>query len=70
MEHRWLREEAARTLIDRSDAQRRDYYRAFFSADWSDPREYHATVNSGRLGALAIDFIDFAAQRFWDTQQN
>jgi cytidylate kinase len=65
MEHRWLREEAARTLIDRSDAQRRDYYRAFFSAEWADPLEYHATVNSGRLGALAIDFITFASQRFW-----
>jgi CMP/dCMP kinase len=65
MEHRWLREDAAHTLINRSDTQRRDFRRAFFGTDWADPLEYHVSVNSGRLGTAAVDLVAFAAQRFW-----
>jgi cytidylate kinase len=65
MEHRWLREGQARQLIARSDAERSGFYQNYFGADWSDPLEYHLTVNSGRLGPSAVDLVAFAAERHW-----
>jgi cytidylate kinase len=65
MEHRWLREDPARKLIATSDDQRRHFYRSSFGADWADPLEYHATVNSGRLGPAAVDLIAHAAGDHW-----
>ena len=65
MEHRWLREKQARQLIAQSDAQRQGYYESYFGAAWSDPLEYHITINSGRLGPAAVDLIAAAAQRHW-----
>jgi CMP/dCMP kinase len=69
MEHRWLREAEARQLIAQSDAQRGGFYRNYFGADWSSPLEYHLTVNSGRLGPLAVDLAASAARRHWDRRQ-
>jgi cytidylate kinase len=66
MEHRWLREGPARQLIAQSDSQRRRFYEGSFGADWSDPLEYHLTVNSGRLGPAAVDLVACAAARHWD----
>ena len=65
MEHRWLRQEPAKKLIAETDSQRRRFYESYFGADWADPLEYHVTVNSGRLGPLAVDVVAFAAERFW-----
>ena len=65
MEHRWLREEAARRLIAQSDSQRRRFHESCFNCDWSDPLEHHLTVNSGRLGPAAVDLIAAAATRHW-----
>jgi len=65
MEHRWLRKEPAKKLIAASDAQRRSFYQDYFGADWSDPLEYHLTVNTGRLGPNAVDAVGFAAERQW-----
>jgi cytidylate kinase len=65
MEYRWLAEEAARSLISDSDSQRQRFYEDYFGADWSDPLEYDATVNSGRLEETAAELIAFAAERFW-----
>jgi cytidylate kinase len=71
MEHRWLREGPARQLIAQTDAQRRRFYQDYFGADWSDPLEYHLTVNSARLGPAAVDLVAFAAARHWGrTQEN
>jgi cytidylate kinase len=67
MEHRWLREEAARLLVARVNDQRRHFYQEYFGADWYDPLEYHATINSGRLGPAAIDVAVLAAERHWQT---
>jgi cytidylate kinase len=64
MEHRWLRQEPARKLIAESDGQRRRFYQDYFGAAWSDPLEYHLTVNSGRLGPTAVDILAFATERF------
>jgi cytidylate kinase len=64
-EHRWVREEAARQLIAQSDSQRRRFHEIFFGCDWSDPLEYHLTVNSGRLGPSAVDLVASAAARHW-----
>jgi cytidylate kinase len=69
MEHRWLREDQARQLIARSDAERGGFYQNYFGADWSDPLEYHLTVNSGRLGPSAVDLVTFAAERHWGREQ-
>jgi cytidylate kinase len=65
MEHRWLREEGARQLIARSDSQRKRFHESYFNCDWADSREYHLTVNSGRLGPAAVDLIAAAAARHW-----
>jgi cytidylate kinase len=65
MEHRWVLESVAKKLIAESDAQRRSFYESYFGIDWSSPLEYHVTVNSGRLGATALDLISFAAERYW-----
>lgn len=65
MEHRWLREGPARALIAETDERRTRFYRDYFGADWSDPLEYHLTVNTGRLGANAVDVTAFLANRCW-----
>lgn len=65
MEHRWLREEGARQLIAQSDSQRRRFHESYFNCDWNDPLEYHLTVNSGRLGPVAVDLVAAAATRHW-----
>jgi cytidylate kinase len=65
MEHRWLRQEPAHQLVEQSDEQRRRFHESYFGADWSDPLEYHLTVNSGRLGPAAVDLVAAAAARNW-----
>ena len=65
MEYRWVRENVAQKLIAQSDEQRRAFCQNYFGADWCDPLEYHVTVNSGRLGPLAVDLVALAAQRHW-----
>lgn len=67
MEHRWLREEAARLLVVRVNDQRRQFYQEYFGADWYDPLEYHATINTARLGPAAVDLAALAAERFFQT---
>ena len=37
--------------------------RGLLRPSWSDPLEYHVTVNTGRLGPLAVDLVAFAAER-------
>ena len=69
MEYRWLREEPARKLIAQSDAQRHSFYESYFGADWSSPLEYHVTVNTGRLGPMAVELVAMAAERFWSRMQ-
>jgi cytidylate kinase len=65
MEHRWLRQEPAEKIIAHSDGERRRFYSDYFGADWSDPLEYHLTVNGGRLGAAATDLAAMVAERYW-----
>jgi cytidylate kinase len=69
MEHRWLRQGPAEKLIALSDVHRWRFYQDYFGASWSDPLEYHLTVNTGRLGPLAVDLIVFAAERYWSCEQ-
>jgi cytidylate kinase len=70
MEHRWLRQGPAQKLIAQSDDQRTHFYQDYFGASWSDPLEYHMTVNSGRLGPSAVDLIAFTAECYWNDQAN
>jgi cytidylate kinase len=65
MEYRWLAEALARKLIADSDARRCRFHQDYFEVDWSDPLGYEMTVNSGRLGPVAVDVVALAAQRFW-----
>jgi cytidylate kinase len=67
MEYRWVRQDVAQKLIAKSDAQRRKFCENCFGADWSDPLEYHLTVNGGRLGPLAVDVVARSAERHWLT---
>jgi cytidylate kinase len=66
MEYRWVRENVARKLIAESDAQRRSFYDSYFGMDWTNPLEYHITVNSGRLGLTAVELVSLAAVRYWN----
>jgi cytidylate kinase len=68
MEYRWVRENVAQKLIAQSDEQRRAFGQNYFGANGCDPLEYHVTVNSGRLGPLAVDLVALAAQRHWTTK--
>jgi CMP/dCMP kinase len=65
MEYRWVREDVAGKLIAHSDARRRRFCEYYFGADWTDPLEYHLTVNSGRLGPLAVEVVARAAEHYW-----
>jgi cytidylate kinase len=65
MEYRWLAEAAARKLIAESDDRRRRFRGDYFGVDWSDPLGYCMTVNTGRLGAKAVDLVALAAEQFW-----
>ena len=65
MEHRWMREGAARQLIDETDARRHRFFENAFGVDWSDPLQYHITVNTGRLGPSAVDLVPLIASRYW-----
>ena len=65
MEHRWLRQGQARELVVQTDDRRRRFYEGCFGADWSDPLEYHVTVNTGRLGPAAVDAVAALALRCW-----
>lgn len=69
MEHRWLRQGPAEQLIAASDRQRRQFYESCFGAAWASPLEYHATVNTGRLGTLAVDLIADLASRIWTSRR-
>jgi cytidylate kinase len=70
MEHRWLAEDAARNLIEKTDAWRRQFYETFFGVDWVSPLGYHVTVNTARLGPSVADLIAFLAARHWARQRN
>jgi cytidylate kinase len=65
MEYRWVREAVAKKLVAESDSQRRRFHESYFGIDWSNPLEYHITVNSGRLALMALDLIAVAADRHW-----
>ena len=65
MEYRWVREAVAKKQVAESDTQRRRYYESYFGIDWSNPLEYHITVNSGRLGPMALELVAEAAERHW-----
>lgn len=66
MEYHWVRENIARKLIAESDAQRRSFYRAYFSSDWESPLEYDLSVNVGRLGPVTVEAVAQAATRHWN----
>jgi len=65
MEYRWVREGVAKKLVTESDYQRCSCYEGYFGVDWASPLEYHITVNSGRLGPVALDLVSFAAEHRW-----
>jgi len=65
MEYRWVREAVAKKLMAESDGLRRRFHESYFGIDWSNPLEYHVTVNSGRLGLRALDLIAVAAEHHW-----
>jgi hypothetical protein len=51
--------------MEESDAQRRRFHQSCFGVDWTDPLEYHVTVNSGRLMLNALDLVAMAAEQYW-----
>ncbi len=65
MEYRWVRKAVAKKQVAESDAQRRRFHESYFGIDWSNPLEYHITVNSGRLALVALDLVSLAAERHW-----
>jgi hypothetical protein len=49
MEHRHLGRKDAIAYIERVDAERRQWSRFLFNADWDDPGVYDATINLSRM---------------------
>lgn len=41
---------AAEAAIDKTDANRARYHREYYKREWSDPAQYHMTLNTGVLG--------------------
>ena len=57
-------EEAAAKRIRDIDAHRRRYHRQWYDRDWSDPGNYHLTINTGWVGLeQAAELIVAAAPR-------
>ena len=69
MEYRWVREAVAKKLMAESDGRRRRFHESYFGIDWSNPLEYHVTVNSGRLALMALDLISAAAGFHWSRME-
>lgn len=65
MEYHWVQQAVAKKRIAESDSRRSNFYQSHFGADWSSPLEYDLTVNSARLGPLAVEAVALAAQRHW-----
>ena len=65
MEYRWVQESVAKKLIADSDSRRSSFCESYLGADWSSPLEYDLTVNSGRLGLIAVEAVGLAAERHW-----
>lgn len=65
MEQRWLHEADARKLIASTDTRKQAFFKGAFGAEWANPLEYDLTVNTGRLGASAIEVVAVAAESFW-----
>ncbi len=42
-------EEQAREVVTRTDRERKEYFKEYFSADWASPSEYDLTVNTDHL---------------------
>jgi cytidylate kinase len=63
MEYRWVREAQALQLIAQSDARHHGFAESYFGVDWTDPLEYHLTVNTGRLGPAALEAVACAAEQ-------
>ncbi|HTK55368.1 MAG TPA: cytidylate kinase-like family protein [Gemmatimonadales bacterium] len=58
---------AAEAAIDKTDANRARYHREYYRRDWSDPAQYHVTLNTGILGydAAADLIVSRARQLGW-----
>jgi len=55
---------AAEAAIDKTDANRARYHREYYKREWSDPAQYHLTLNTGVLGYEgAADLIVARARR-------
>jgi cytidylate kinase len=65
MEYRWVQENIAKKLIADSDSRRSSFCESYLGADWSSPLEYDLTVNSGRLGLIAVETVRLAAEHHW-----
>jgi cytidylate kinase len=56
-------ERSLRELCRSIDAARADYIRGIFNADWLDPRHYHLSIDTGRLGVdRTVELIARAAE--------
>ncbi len=65
MARHWVREDVARRMVSEQDGRRERFYRLAFNVDWAGPLEYHATVNTGRLGVEATSLVALLANRHW-----
>jgi len=64
MERFGISEEAAKQRIDRSDEEKRHYFRLMHqNANWKSLQYYHLAIDTGRIGAeLAAELIARVAQ--------
>lgn len=56
----------ARKIVDDVDSHRLRYHREYYQRDWTDPLNYHMTLNTGRLGLSgAVSIIVARARETW-----
>ncbi|HOO98603.1 MAG TPA: cytidylate kinase-like family protein [Bacteroidales bacterium] len=63
-EHRDLPKNKAKTLIEKTDKIRADYYNYFTGKEWGSPLTYHLCINSSLLGVDGtVDLIKYIAEK-------
>lgn len=67
MKHLGLEEGPALQAIDDNDGCRWRFIENNFGSDWGSPLEYHITVNTGPVHAVAVPLIAYMAKRHWQS---
>ncbi|MCS6850506.1 MAG: cytidylate kinase-like family protein [Gemmataceae bacterium] len=69
MAERWWKQGPAEQFLLDRDQRCERFCQSCFGSAWSDPLNYHLTVNAARLGKATTDVLVWAADRQWRRQE-